>query len=78
MIGDQFRHFKHGDLGFAAENSFQLVVRIDHAAVGRILQIEFLDVIPYLFGHFRARQWCCANTGGQLTYADATRGWVLT
>src|SRR5450830_1978829 len=66
MIGDEFRHFKHGDLGFAAENGFEFVVSIDHAAVGRILQIVFFNVIPYLFGHFSARQRCCANDGRQV------------
>ena len=65
MIGDELGHFKHGHLCFAAENSFQLVIGIDHAAVGRILQVELLDVIPDFFGHFGTRQWCCANHCGQ-------------
>jgi hypothetical protein len=52
-------------LGFAAEYGFQLVVGIDHAAVGRILQIVLFDVIPHFFGHFGTRQGCCADDGAR-------------
>lgn len=56
MVGNELGHFEHGHLGFAAEYCFELVVGIDHAAVGRILQVELFDVVPDLLGHFGTRQ----------------------
>lgn len=61
MIGNEFRHFKHRYLRLAAEDCFELVVRIDHATVCRILQIKFLDIVPHLLGDFGAWQRRCAD-----------------
>ena len=49
MTRNEFRHFKHGDLFLATENGFQLVICVDIAFVGFILQLVLLDVIPNFF-----------------------------
>ncbi len=65
MVGDKFGHLEHRHLLLAAKDSFQLFVCIDHAFVKCILQIQFLDVFPNLFRHFRTRQWIGADDCGQ-------------
>ena len=56
VLANQASHFEHGDLGFA-ENGLEFVVRIDGAAVGRILQVVLFDVNPHFADHFGAWQW---------------------
>lgn len=48
-------HFKHGNLLFAAEDSFQLGICIDHTAVFGSLEVMLLDIVPHLFGDFGTR-----------------------
>jgi hypothetical protein len=48
VVGNELGHFEHRDLGFAAEDSFELVICVNHAAVRWILEIELLDVVPRL------------------------------
>ena len=55
MRRNQLGHLKHRYLLLAAENHFQLGIRIDHAAIRGILQIIRLDVIPDLLGDLGAR-----------------------
>jgi hypothetical protein len=79
VIGNELGHFEHGHLGFAAEYSFQLVVGVDHAAVGRILQVELLDVIPDFFRHFGAWQRAAPTTAastvdGVIAFMNAAFG----
>jgi hypothetical protein len=60
VIGNEFGHFEHRYLSFATEDSFELVVCIDHAAVCCVLEIKLLDVVPDFLGHFGAWQRRCA------------------
>ena len=54
MFADVFGELEHRRLSLA-EQCAQLVVRIDHAAIGFVLQVVLLDVLPDLAGDFRAR-----------------------
>jgi hypothetical protein len=49
VTGNEFCHFKHGDLRFTTENGFQLVICIDIAFVFWCLQVMLFDVFPYFF-----------------------------
>lgn len=55
VLANQASHFEHGDLGFA-EHSLELVVGIDRAAVGCVLQFVLFDVNPHLAHHLGAWQ----------------------
>ena len=52
---NEFGHFKHRDLTLAAEYSSELLVSIDHALVGAVLQFVLFDVIPNSLGNFSSR-----------------------
>ena len=55
MPRNVFGHLKHGHLLFASKNSFEGIVSIDQRLFLCVLKFVFLDVIPYLFGHFATR-----------------------
>lgn len=46
MLGDELCHLKHRHGALAAENSFQLRIRVDISAVFLVLQIVLLNVVP--------------------------------
>ena len=52
---NEFRHLEHCDFTLAAEHLLQLVVSLDVALVGRILEIILLNVLPNLLSNFRTR-----------------------
>lgn len=56
VFADQASHFEHRDLGFA-KNLLKFFICIDHALVGRVLQIVLLDIDPQLADDFGAWQW---------------------
>src|SRR3712207_3764799 len=48
VLRDELRHLEHADLVLAVEDRAELVVRVDHPLVVRVLQPLGLDVIPHL------------------------------
>ncbi len=58
-------HFEHGHLGFAAENSFQGGVGVDHTLVFLVLELVLLDVVPDFFGEFSARHGGGTDNSGE-------------
>lgn len=56
VFADQASHFEHRNLRFA-KNFLEFFICIDHALVGRILQIVLLDIDPQLADDFGAWQW---------------------
>jgi len=57
MTRDEFRHLEHAHLALAVEDRAQVFIGIDLRAFFLVLQTILLDVVPELFGEFRARQW---------------------
>ncbi len=52
MSGDELGHLKHVHDVLATEDLFQLVIGLDIAFVGRILEVIGLNVLPQLFHDF--------------------------
>ena len=65
MTRDELRHLEHRDLGLAAEDGLQLVVRIDLGLHLLVLEAILLDVGPELLGELRARERGRANDGAE-------------
>src|SRR5262245_31949946 len=61
VLVDELGHLEHRDFALAAEDDFELVVRVDHAALLLILQPVPLDVLPQLLRHFGSRHRTRAN-----------------
>src|SRR5688500_16799430 len=55
VLVDQLGHLEHVDGGLAAEHRLQRAVRLDHAAVRRVLELVLLDVCPQPLRPFGAR-----------------------
>ena len=60
MLANQASQFKHGDLWLAKQGQ-ELVVSIDVAFVGGILQFVLFDVNPNFADDFGTRQGGCTN-----------------
>ena len=66
VCADQFGHFEHGDLVLAKDHA-QLGICIDVALVRSILQVVLFDVLPNLFGDFRAGHRGRTNHSSQVS-----------
>jgi hypothetical protein len=55
MSRNVFGHLKHRHLFLASKHSFKGIVSIDQRLFLCVLKFVFLDVIPYLLGHFDTR-----------------------
>lgn len=66
MLGDQLGHLKHGNGALAAKNGLKVVIGIDVALVGGVLEAMLFNILPKLFNYLRARHWARANHGGEL------------
>src|SRR3989344_1944106 len=55
MLSDKFCHLKHVDGLFAAENIFQILIRVDIPLVLRILEVVLFNVYPKLL--YNLRPW---------------------
>src|SRR5688500_16212513 len=63
VLADELRHLEHRDLALAIEYRAKLVVRVDHAALLRILKSVPLDVLPQLLRDFGAWNRRAADDG---------------
>src|SRR5258708_6077041 len=55
VLVDERRHLEHRHLLLPVEDLPQVVVCVDHAPVGLVLQAIGLDVVPHLLRHLTAR-----------------------
>ena len=65
VSGDEFRHLEHADLALAVEDGSERIVGVDLSSLRLILKTVPLDVVPKLFGEFRARKWLRTDNCGQ-------------
>ena len=53
MFADEFGHLKHIDGRFAAEDGFELIVRVNLTPIFLVLQVLLFDIRPQFLNHFR-------------------------
>ncbi len=65
VAGNELGHFKHRNLGLAAENGFKSGIGVDEGLFLLILELVLLDVVPDFFGEFTTGNGCRSNDSGK-------------